>query len=129
MHTNHVVINTPVLCKYRHILATWAPNKSPKLATSVGPGARPVLGQVSPEGAWAWAQVGLGSSRFQVGFRSAAPAEPGGARRSAAAEGKKSPQKLGGIQSVGGTVVLSCPCVAIAALSPITVLMTCRLDV
>jgi hypothetical protein len=61
----------------------------------VGPGARPVLGQVSPEGA-AGGQVGLGSSQFLAGFRSAAPAGAGGGGEGAApAKGKRSSQKLG----------------------------------
>jgi hypothetical protein len=85
----------------------------------VGPGARPVLGQVSPGGAGA--QVGLGSSRSLAGFQSAAPAGPGGARRSAAARrGQKVASKVGTVSSVEATAMpLRCYC---GALAPITVL-------
>jgi hypothetical protein len=64
----------------------------------VGPGVRPVLGQVSPKGAGG--QVGLDSSRFLAGFRSAAPAGAGGARRSAAREGQTAASKAGTVSSV-----------------------------
>jgi hypothetical protein len=80
----------------------------------VGPGVRPVLGQVSPKGAGA-NQGGLGPSRFMAGFRPAAPAGGGGARRSDTTERKKSPQKLVRIQSVEATVVpFRCYCGALA---------------
>jgi hypothetical protein len=66
----------------------------------VGPGVRPVLGQVSPEAAGT--QGGLGPSRFLAGFRPAAPClEPaggGGGAKERAHGGKKvaSRSKSGG---------------------------------
>jgi hypothetical protein len=80
----------------------------------VGPGLRPVLGQVSPKRAGC--QGGLGSSRFLVGFRSAAPAGPGGARRSAAREGKNYPVR--GHCRVSCVVTLRCYCARRSRQSP-----------
>jgi hypothetical protein len=75
----------------------------------VGPGRRPVLGQVSPKRAGGQGGLGSSSSRLLAGLRSAAPVGY-----------KKSPQKLGGIQrgiqSVEATAVpsLRCYCGALA---------------
>jgi hypothetical protein len=77
----------------------------------VGPGVRPVLGQVSPEGAWG--KAGLGSSRFLAGFFPAAQHRRGrGSRRSAARGGKKSPQKWYPVEATA--VPLCCYCGALA---------------
>jgi hypothetical protein len=67
----------------------------------VGPGVRPVLGQVSPKRAGG--QGGLGSSRLLAGLRSAAPAGDRGAQRSAARKGQKGASKAGTASSVETT--------------------------
>jgi hypothetical protein len=80
----------------------------------VAPGVRPIQGQVSPKGAGG--QGGLGSSRSLAGFRPAAPAGAGGARRSAACGGQKYAPLAGTVSSVESTTAapLRCYCGALA---------------